>query len=93
MLSDKPPTISTPVITAFKAPMCTIGGIPDASHITAGISTTKSNAPSRYPNISFKVFTLPSFFPAPHHCVITPSAIFLPASKARCRSSCQCSSR
>jgi hypothetical protein len=46
ILSASPPTISNPVMEALSAPICTIGGIPDASHITVGISPTKSTPPS-----------------------------------------------
>lgn len=56
MLSVIPPTISNPVIEARSAPMCTIGGIPEASHIIVGISATKSSPPIRYPNISLNIF-------------------------------------
>ena len=83
MLSDKPPIISIPVIVALKAPICTIGGIPDASHITVGSSTTKSTAPSRYPNISFNSFILLYFC---HYLLQAPITspiytVWMPASK------------
>ena len=45
-LSANPPTISIPAMAARRAPIGTIGDIPDASHITVGISPTKSTPPS-----------------------------------------------
>ena len=46
-LNVSPPITSSPVMEALKAPICTIGGRPDASHITVGISPTNNIPPSR----------------------------------------------
>jgi hypothetical protein len=63
ILIANPPSIIRTATDALKTPTCAIAGLPDANHITAGISSTNSNPPNTYPKISLNFVIFFSFKP------------------------------